>query len=89
MIGGDISKLSNEIIYNIRFQAQESKMLAYLSDLENLPYVSQIMQLHSNFSINNNELHKLNNELEVHNAIQTKREEVDQTYAIRLKVYLQ
>ncbi len=87
--GGDLSNLSNELIYNINFQTKESRMLAYLKDLEQLPYVSQITQFHSNFSMNNNELHKLPSETEVHNAIQTKREEVDQTYALRLKVFLQ
>ena len=60
-----------------------------LKDLENIPYVSQITQFHSNFSMNNNALHKLKTEEEINNAIQTKREEAEQTYALRLKVFLQ
>lgn len=87
--GGDVGNLKNEIIYNIRFQTKESRMLTYLSDLENIPYVSQVTQFNSNFSMNNNELQKLKNEEEIHNTIQIKREEADQTYALRLKVFLQ
>jgi len=87
--GGDLSNLSNELIYDISFQTSESRMLTYLKDLENLPYVSQITQFNSNFSMNTTELHKLTTTEEIENTIQSKREETEQTYALRLKIFLQ
>ena len=87
--GVELSKLSNELIYNIRFQTQESKMLAYISDLEKIPYVSQIIQFDTNFSMNNNTLKEFQTENELHDAIKKKREEIEQSYALRLKVFLQ
>lgn len=85
--GEDLAKLSKELIYNIRFQAKENKMQAYLSALENLPYVSQIIQFQSSFGMNNNELIDLSEE-EVNNKIQERLENSDQSYALRLKFYL-
>lgn len=64
-------------------------MLTYLEDLENLPYVSQIMQFNSSFSINNNALRELKDQTEVQNKIQQQRDEVEQSYALRLKIFLQ
>lgn len=87
--GGDLSKLSKELIYNIRFQTQESKMLAYVTDLESIPYVNQIVQFDSNFSINNNTLKEFKTEEEINTEIQKKRTETEQSYALRLKVFLQ
>lgn len=87
--GGDLSQLSSSLIYNIRFQTQESKMLNYLNDLEDIPYVSQIIQFNSNFSINNNSLREFKNETEIQDEIQKKRKEIEQSYALRLKVFLQ
>ena len=54
--GNDLSTLSNELVYNIRFQTREANLHKYLIALENIPYVSQIIQFQSNFTFNNNDI---------------------------------
>ena len=87
--GNDLSTLSNELVYNIRFQTREANLHKYLIALENIPYVSQIIQFQSNFTFNNNDIMWLTENDEIQAKINAKKESSDQAYAIRFNIFLE
>lgn len=86
--GNDLSNLSDNITYNIRFQSNETKMFDYIKSLEDLAYINEFLDFQSSFSFNNNDILELEDEDEIQAKIDAKKTESDQSYSMRLKILL-